>query len=385
MLSLLVPLICAVVASVSRAEGVQEADLVAEIRELMRDPAPGGADEDYMSVLADRRKKVISRIEALLRSHPRTPSRDEMLAAKLESLYIVATLDAQDLSRLQVEADRVLAGKPSASLAAYAAYLKMQAGIIAHRQRLRRQSLAASRAASRATTATTTTTTSAPTTTQAPAPDRFVIGEYRSFVATYPKSRFAPGLMGRLIEDAVTRGDRAGAERYLAKLRQDHPRHVETERQSAAERARSAVGKPFSLRAKTTTGQTVDVQDLRGHVVVVYFWASYCPHCRESIVRLQSMLERLASRGLRMIGVSLDESRTSLDAFTSSRGIRWPQCFSGKAWDDDVARRYGVQAIPSAYVVDGEGILRAIRQEDVESVVMTLLAERPDSRPAARE
>ena len=346
-----------------------EAAISQQIKELMRDPAPSRDRGDYMTVLGDRREKVIALVDVLLDAHPQTQRRDELLMAKLESLYIVAVTQAQPLDALAAEAGRILADKPSPELAAYAAYMKMRTEIATHRRKRRARALASRKA---------------PTTTQTRTrEDRFEIRQYTTYVSAYPKSEFTPSLLGAIIRDAWARGDTVTAQKRLAELKRLHPRHVETERVLAADRTRRAIGEPFELTFTSTAGERIDIQEMKGHVVVVVFWATWCANCRQEIRRLDAMHQRLRSRGLRVVGVSLDDSRPALEGFMARDRITWPVHFDGKQWDSDLARRFGIRAIPAVYVIDKSGVLRAVRSGDIESLVERLLEKNPlERRPS---
>ncbi len=363
-----------VAGTVCGAASGDEAASYEQIKRWVADPPSDENQPDAMTVLAARREKAIALIDAFLQTHPRSTRRDELLMDKLESLYIVTIVRARPLDALEAEADRVLSGRPSPDVAAYAAYLKMQARIAAHRRTQRLASVARS-----GTTTTRGATTTQPVTTSLRAPrghEQFLVGQYRSYVNEYPKSQFTPRLLVALIQEAWARGDDVAATEDVARLKRDHPRHVETGRIIAALRARRAIGKPFELTFTGMRGEKIDMKMMRGQVVLIGFWASWCQDCRRMVARLESLRRRYQGRGLRTIGVSLDGSRSAVEAFLSKEGIDWPQHFDGRQWDNVVARRCGVQSIPSILVIDTAGLLRAISPNDVEGWVARLLAER---------
>jgi len=355
-----VPLLFGAGASLG-ADVPDEANLSKQIKQWMADPPRAQGQTDYMKVLADRRKKVIELANTMLKAYPQTKDRDEVLMAKLESLYIVAIVGAQPLNALEAEVDRVLAGKPSADLAAYAAYVKVQVEVASNRRKLRKQTIATQKAIT--------------TTQMAQRQAEFELQRYKDYVAKYPKSQFAPNLLEAIIKDAWDRSDQAAADKYFNKLQTDHPRHVVTERVQAARRQRRAIGKPLQLAFTSTDAQKIDVQKMKGHVVIVDFWATWCASCRKSIPHLKSLYERLRPRGLRIIGISLDASRSKLDDYVKQQAISWPQYFDGKGWGNDVAKQFGVQSIPAVYVVDTSGVLRAISPDDLDATVERLLRE----------
>lgn len=363
-----------------------ESALIEQIDALVRDLPPQQTDGETMTQLATRREKAIALIDKLLADNPQTTRRDDMLRARLESMYLVAVVRAHPLDALRSEAQRILADNPSRTLAEYAAYVEMRIDVADHRRKLRRRTLGVDDPNRR--TKPSTATASAPTgtrraassqvvtTTQmAGAQQRFVVERYAAYIEAYPKSAFAPSLTAAVIRDAWERGDQAVADRYLARLAGDHPHHVETERILAAHRNRQAVGKPFTLTFTSTEGEAVDVRAMKGHVVVVAFWATWSRASRRAMPRLNALAQRLAPRGLRVVGISLDDSREAMDAFVRQHAITWPQHFDGRQWDGEIVRRFAVRSVPATYVVDRAGVLRAIGPKDLDALLTRLLVE----------
>ena len=81
--------------------------------------------------------------------------------------------------------------------------------------------------------------------------------------------------------------------------------------------------------------------------------------------------------GLEIIGISLDNSHEKLAAYIREESLPWKFSCSGKAWQDPDARNYGVNSIPSIWVIDRKGILRAfdVRGEELENLVAGLILE----------
>jgi thiol-disulfide isomerase/thioredoxin len=97
--------------------------------------------------------------------------------------------------------------------------------------------------------------------------------------------------------------------------------------------------------------------DLRGKVVVLDFWASWCAPCIESLPQLRRLHAFYSSRGVEFVGISLDKEgmADNLASFVKEKRMDWIHTYSGKFWEDPTVRKYGVTAIPSLWVIRKNG------------------------------
>ena len=76
-----------------------------------------------------------------------------------------------------------------------------------------------------------------------------------------------------------------------------------------------------------------------------------------------------------MIGISLDQDKAALEKIVKSKEMTWPEYFDGKGWQNDVGTRFGVEAIPAAFLVDRKGLLHPVDSEaDLGGEIDKLLA-----------
>jgi peroxiredoxin len=119
-------------------------------------------------------------------------------------------------------------------------------------------------------------------------------------------------------------------------------------------RAREPYAPDFSII--TAEGEHITLEDLRGKVVVLDFWGTWCPPCVESIPSLRSLHKKFSKEpSFVLIGVSSDSDADKWKAFTTSEKMVWPQYLDR---DRQVQRIFSVRAFPTYIVIDHEGIMR---------------------------
>ena len=102
-------------------------------------------------------------------------------------------------------------------------------------------------------------------------------------------------------------------------------------------------------------GKTVNLTDFRGRVVLLDFWATWCPPCRSSIPAMEQLHKEYSAKGLVLLGISLDHGDWDyVKSFRQEYGITYP-ILKG---NDDISEQYMVRAIPYLVLLDKEGVVR---------------------------
>jgi thiol-disulfide isomerase/thioredoxin len=137
-----------------------------------------------------------------------------------------------------------------------------------------------------------------------------------------------------------------------------------------------AIGKPLDLQFTAVDGRTVDVTKLKGKVVLIDFWATWCPPCVGELPHVKEAYDKLHAQGFEIVGISLDKDKDKLTAFVGEHKMEWPQFFDGLYWQNKYAVQFGIESIPAMWLVDKKGVLRDINgRADLSNKVTKLLAE----------
>ncbi|MEN8222432.1 MAG: redoxin domain-containing protein [Acidobacteriota bacterium] len=119
------------------------------------------------------------------------------------------------------------------------------------------------------------------------------------------------------------------------------------------------IGKPAKdFEIKLISGEKFSLSGMRGKVVLIDFWATWCPPCVKGIPHLKELYKKYKNKNFEIVGISLDKKKELVDKYIAKEQIKWKMIYSGKAWGDDIAKLYKVNLIPSYWVIDKDGILR---------------------------
>jgi peroxiredoxin len=122
-------------------------------------------------------------------------------------------------------------------------------------------------------------------------------------------------------------------------------------------------------------GSEMSLSELRGKVVLIDFWASWCKPCRAENPRVVQMYNKYKDQGFEIFGVSLDRNREAWLQAIEKDGLTWPHVSDLKFWQSAAAQAYGVRAIPHTVLLDREGniVTEKLRGPALDDKVAELL------------
>jgi hypothetical protein len=122
------------------------------------------------------------------------------------------------------------------------------------------------------------------------------------------------------------------------------------------------LGKPVNLSFRAIDGSVVDLSRDRGKVVAIVFWAADSAPC---LVWMRDFVTYAAGiPDLKVVGISLDRDRGDLEAAVRTLKINWPMAFDGRAWEGHIVREFGINALPTLWLIGGQGNLETLNARD---------------------
>lgn len=156
------------------------------------------------------------------------------------------------------------------------------------------------------------------------------------------------------------------------------PSSQNPERDAAFAAVGIVIGKPFpAFAGRTVDGSAFSLDQWRGKVVLIDFWATWCGPCLREMPNVKAAYEAHHAQGFEVIGVSLDQDKASLVKEITAMGLVWPHLFDGGAWETRLAKQCAVRSIPATFLIGKDGILLAtnLRGETLEAGVSAALAK----------
>ena len=127
-----------------------------------------------------------------------------------------------------------------------------------------------------------------------------------------------------------------------------------------------------SIELTSTNGEVLKLSDYAGKFVLIDFWASWCGPCRKANPGLEKIYQKYKDKDFTILGVSLDAKESSWHAAIKKDKISYPQVIDVDNWNSKIVELYGVDKLPSSYLVNGLGKIIAINPNyfEIENAMM---------------
>ena len=198
----------------------------------------------------------------------------------------------------------------------------------------------------------------------------------RTLQKEFPKRPELGGLMLQVAEGHLNQGDTDKARKLAQEVVDAKP---EAELKEAADellKKLGRVGKPLEIKFKAIDGREIDLTAMKGKVVLVDFWATWCAPCMRELPKVKAVYEKLNPKGFEIIGISFDRELGKLKQVVDREKMAWPQYFEGNGDGNKYGDEFGISGIPTMWLVDKKGVLRELNaREDLTGKVEKLLSE----------
>jgi thiol-disulfide isomerase/thioredoxin len=194
---------------------------------------------------------------------------------------------------------------------------------------------------------------------------------------------FREGFMAmyQLFNAALAKGDTEKAKALLATVEKDFAGHKEW---SQAQRSfdslkkkltQPGVGSTMEISFTSLDGKKVDLAAMKGQVVLIDYWATWCGPCIAELPSVKGAYEKYHGKGFEIISISLDDDEQKLRNFIKEKQMSWIHQFDGKGWQNELSKKYGINSIPATFLIGKDGKVAAtnLRGSALEEKLAELL------------
>jgi len=192
----------------------------------------------------------------------------------------------------------------------------------------------------------------------------------------FPKRSELGGLILQVAEARLNRGETETARKMTQEILDGKPEGELKEAADELLKKLGRLGKPLDIKFKAVDGREIDLTGMKGKVVLVDFWATWCGPCMRELPNVKSAYEKLNPKGFEIVGISFDRDLDKLKQVVAREKMVWPHYFEGNGDGNKYGEEFGISSIPTMWLVDKKGVLRELNaREDLVAKVEKLLAE----------
>lgn len=202
------------------------------------------------------------------------------------------------------------------------------------------------------------------------------LASLEKFIRDFPDSSDSADAMLQIAMAQEFSGKVTDAKGWYTKLAEGHGQSQAGAVAIGALRRLNLKGQPLQLAGPALgVPGTLDISKLRGKVVIVQFWATWCRPCTEELPQIQELYKTHRAAGLEVIGVNVDSEGAPIQEYIQQHKLAWPSIHEAGGLQSSIALQYGVITLPTTFLVDKSGkvVNAAANLDDLKKQVPELL------------
>jgi thiol-disulfide isomerase/thioredoxin len=209
------------------------------------------------------------------------------------------------------------------------------------------------------------------------------LAELGKFVKDYPAADDAADALWQLGNGAEFAGKEHDALGHYKDLAEKHDKSNFAKKAVGAIKRLEAVGRPAHFAGDGMNGSPVDTASLRGKVVLVHYWATWCDACVAEVPKLAAAREKFGAKGFEIVGVNIDTDAQKALAKARQLQLDWPQIQDKGGLDGDLASQFGIVILPTMMLLDESGkvLNRNLQASQLEMEIEKALSKKLASKP----
>ena len=199
--------------------------------------------------------------------------------------------------------------------------------------------------------------------------------DLEQFVTDFAATKDAAEAMLQLAISEEFSGEDEKAVGWYTRIATEFPDTAVAVKAGGAKRRMESVGQVIELAGQDTQGNQVSLAALRGKVVVVHYWATWCGPCKQDISVLKDMQTKYGKENVALVGINVDNVRDEFEAYLKENPMPWPQLYEQGGLDSPLANALGILTLPTMLLLDKDGkvVNRNLHGEDVDTELRKLL------------
>jgi len=193
--------------------------------------------------------------------------------------------------------------------------------------------------------------------------------DLQGFVERFPKSEDAAEAMLQLAIAQEFAGEDEDAIKWYSRITGDFDDTPAAKKASGAKRRLESVGKQIEIAGTQLDGNTASLGKLRGKLVLVHYWATWCEPCKADMQQIKELYAKHAGDGFAVLGVNLDHSREDMAGYLAENRFPWQHVYEEGGLESRLANEMGILTLPTMLLIDKDGtvINRGIHVAELET------------------